>query len=91
MVSMQDIKSLSEFQRNTRSHIRRLAKTGRPEVLTINGKAKVIVQDAAAYEKLLEELEFARTQRALEEADRGEGYTLKEAMSLIRKRSKRRP
>jgi hypothetical protein len=59
-------------------------------VLTVNGKASVIVQDAAAYEKLLEELEFARTQRALEEADRGEGYTLKEAMALIRNRAKRR-
>jgi hypothetical protein len=38
----------------------RLKLSGRPEVLTINGKAELVVQDAAAYQRLLEAVERAR-------------------------------
>ena len=48
MIALQDIRSLTDFQRNTKSHLKRLKSTGRPEVLTVNGKAELIVQDAAA-------------------------------------------
>ena len=54
MVHLEDIHSLSDFQRNTKEHIQRLKETGRPEVLTVNGKAEIVVQDAASYQKLLE-------------------------------------
>ena len=54
MVHMEDIYSLTDFQRHAKEHIERLKQTGRPEVLTVNGKAEVIVQDAASYQKLLE-------------------------------------
>lgn len=90
MIALEDIRSLSEFQRNTRTHIRRLSKTGRPEVLTVNGKASVVVQDAAAYQRLLDQLEEARTQAAIESAKRGEGLPVKEAFALIRKRAEGR-
>ena len=83
---LEDIRPLSEFQRNTRASIRRLNKSGRPEVLTRNGKASVVVQDAAAYQKLLEELEKARTAAAIAAVERGEGMPMKEAFALIRKR-----
>ena len=43
-----DIRSLSEFKRNTVHLLERLRKTGHPLVLTINGKAELVVQDAAA-------------------------------------------
>jgi len=46
--------SLSDFQRNARAHIKRLNTTGQPEVLTIDGEAQVLVQDAASYQKLLD-------------------------------------
>jgi hypothetical protein len=39
MVHLEDIYSLTEFQRHTKEHIERLKQTGRPEVLTINGSA----------------------------------------------------
>jgi PHD/YefM family antitoxin component YafN of YafNO toxin-antitoxin module len=90
MVLLEDIRSLSEFQRNTRVHIKRLSKTGRPEVLTVNGKASVVVQDAAAYQKLLDQLEQAKTAAAIESAERGEGIPAKEAFALIRKRLRSR-
>src|ERR1700730_11127319 len=52
-----DIRSLSDFKRNTSHLLDRLKKTGNPWVLTINGKAQVVVQDAEAYQELLERVE----------------------------------
>ncbi|MEK7406585.1 MAG: type II toxin-antitoxin system Phd/YefM family antitoxin [Acidobacteriota bacterium] len=49
-----DIRSLSDFKRNTSALIRRAKKTGRPVVLTVNGKAEIVMQDASAYQKLLQ-------------------------------------
>jgi hypothetical protein len=49
----QDITSLSNFQRNTRDLVQRLRDTGRPPVLTVNGRAELVVQEAAAYQRLL--------------------------------------
>ena len=60
-----DIHSLSNFKRNTPEFIRQLKETGHPVVLTVNGKAEVIVQDAASYQKLLERAE--RAERAEEQ------------------------
>ena len=59
MINLKDIYSLSDFQRRTREHIRRLKKTRRPEVLTVNGRAELIVQDAVSYQELLDALEQA--------------------------------
>ena len=49
-----DIHSLSTFKRDTAKLVRQLKKTGRPVVLTVNGKAELVVQDAESYQKLLE-------------------------------------
>jgi hypothetical protein len=54
MIDPNDIHSLSDFQRNSKGHIRRLRKSGRAAVLTVNGKAAVVVQDAAAYSRLVQ-------------------------------------
>ena len=48
-----DIRSLSDFKRNSREFLERMRETGNPVVLTINGRAEVVVQDAASYQKLL--------------------------------------
>jgi len=60
MIKLEDIRSLTDFQRNTREHIERLKRTGRPEVLTVNGQAELVVQDAAAYQRLVDELDRSR-------------------------------
>ena len=52
-----DIRSLSDFKRRTSELLERLKKTGHPLVLTINGRAEVVVQDAAAYQQLLDRLD----------------------------------
>jgi len=56
---------LSDFQNNPEEHIRRLRESGEPEVLTINGRAEVVVEDAAAYRKLLEALDWAEATAVL--------------------------
>jgi PHD/YefM family antitoxin component YafN of YafNO toxin-antitoxin module len=57
MVRPEDIGSLTDFNRNTKAHLKRLRRTGRPELLTVNGKAEVVVQNASAYQRLINLLE----------------------------------
>ena len=60
-----DINSLSNFKRNTPEFLRKLKETGHPVVLTINGKAELVVQDTASYQKLLDLAERAQRLDAL--------------------------
>ena len=53
----QDIQPLSAFKRNTNELITQMRNTGHPIVLTINGKAELVVQDAASYQQLLNTIE----------------------------------
>jgi prevent-host-death family protein len=63
-----DIHSLTEFKKNTSEFINQLKETGEPVVLTVNGKAELIVQDAAAYQRLRV---FAEEARVLERIRQG--------------------
>jgi len=63
MIRSEDIGSLTDFARNAKAHLSRLRRTGRPELLTVNGKAEVVVQNAAAYLRLIESLEKLKRQR----------------------------
>jgi prevent-host-death family protein len=49
-----DIQSLSTFKRDTAKVVRQLKKTGQPVILTVNGKAELVIQDAGSYQKLLD-------------------------------------
>lgn len=55
-----DIHSLTEFKLKTPAFVQQLKDIGEPIVLTINGKAELVVQDAASYQKLLDVAEQAR-------------------------------
>ena len=46
--------SLTNFTSQTSDYLTHLHETGSPLVLTVNGKAEVVVQDAAAYQRLVE-------------------------------------
>jgi prevent-host-death family protein len=61
-----DIQSLSTFKRNTSELISQMKDTGSPVVLTVNGKAEVVVQDAAAYQRLLDSIEYLESQLAIQ-------------------------
>ena len=49
-----DIQSLTTFRRSSGEFIKQLKKSKRPMVLTVNGKAAAVVQDAEAYQRLLD-------------------------------------
>ncbi len=69
MINLRDeINSLSNFKRNTGEFIEQLKETGKPIVLTINGKAELVVQDAGSYQKILEMTERLETIEALKPA-----------------------
>ena len=89
MINLASIHPLSDFQRNTRKHIRRLKRSGKPTVLTVNGEAEVVVQSAKAYQKLLDERELLEAirgiTRGLEQAKRGEGQPMREFLDELAK------
>jgi prevent-host-death family protein len=66
MIRVDDFGSLTDFHRNTKAHLEKLRRTGRPELLTVNGKAVVVVQNAAAYQRLLETLDKLKGRRGEE-------------------------
>jgi prevent-host-death family protein len=82
-----DIQSLSSFKRKTSDFLRQLKETGEPVVLTINGKAELVVQDTASYQKLLEIAERAEEIEALrisvEEMKAGKGRPIEELFAEL--------
>lgn len=56
-----DIHSLSDFKRNTSEFLEQMRGSGHPVVLTINGKAEMVVQDARSYQKLLDRIDELET------------------------------
>ncbi|MGC2163373.1 MAG: type II toxin-antitoxin system Phd/YefM family antitoxin [Silvibacterium sp.] len=57
MIDLREIRSVTDFQRNAKQYVGKLKKSGMPLVLTVNGRAELIVQDAASYQGLLDRLE----------------------------------
>lgn len=49
-----DIQSLTTFRRRSGDFMKQLKKSRRPVVLTVKGKAAAVVQDAQAYQRLLD-------------------------------------
>jgi PHD/YefM family antitoxin component YafN of YafNO toxin-antitoxin module len=90
MITPRDICSLTEFQRNVKEHMKKLKKSGRPEVLTVNGSAQLVVQDASAYQKLLDAVARAEViegiRRGLQDMDNGRVKPLQAAFEGIRKK-----
>jgi|SRR5882724_7761824 len=49
-----DIQSLTTFRRRSGDFMKHLKRSKRPVVLTVKGKAAAVVQDAEAYQRLLD-------------------------------------
>jgi prevent-host-death family protein len=87
MFSANDIHSLTDFQRNAKDHIQRLMDTKRPEILTVNGKAQLVVQDAQAYEEMVELLySIKQISKSVKDSEEGRTKPLDEAFSDIKQR-----
>ena len=88
-----DIDSLTNFKRQTATYLKQLHKMGTPVVLTVNGKAEVVVQDAAAYRRLVEraaQVERDETVAAIREAlidiEAGRTKPARQALKALAKR-----
>jgi PHD/YefM family antitoxin component YafN of YafNO toxin-antitoxin module len=75
MLKSRDMASPSEFKGKTSQFIQHLKASGQPIVLTVNGKAEVVVHDAQSYEKLLELVDRLEAIEAIREGlhDEAEG------------------
>jgi prevent-host-death family protein len=80
-----DIQSLTAFRRSSGKIMSRLRKSKRPMVLTVNGKAAAVVQDARAYQRLLDIAARADARegvrQGLEDARKGRTRQAKEFFS----------
>lgn len=85
-----DIHSLTDFKRNTNDFVKQMKETRSPVVLTVNGKAELIVQDAESYQALLDTVERAEAiegiRRGLEQMKRGEGQPAEEVFLQMRQK-----
>ncbi len=84
-----DIHPLTDFKRNTPEFLRQLKETGHPLVLTINGKAEIVVQDAKSYQRLLDLAERLETIAAVKEGlasvERGGGRPMDQVFDELEK------
>lgn len=55
----EDIKSVSELKKRTKEIFEQLHRTGRPVVITVNGKPDVVLLDVEQFEKKLKALNIA--------------------------------
>ena len=88
MVDLSRIHPVSEFVRNYRAFLNRIKETGKPEILTVNGKPEYVILDAGSYQKIADDLERAQfieaVQRGIADMEAGRGKTAKKAFKQIR-------
>jgi prevent-host-death family protein len=85
-----DIQSLTTFRRRSGDFMKQLKKSKRPVVLTVKGKAAAIVQDAEAYQRLLDIAARAESEegirQGLDDVAHGRTRPAKEVFDDIRRK-----
>jgi prevent-host-death family protein len=66
MVDLRDVFSLTDFLRNHKEHVARLAQTGKPIVLTVKGKPALVLQSAEGYQNLIDLIDTAQGRKPKE-------------------------
>ncbi len=79
---------MTDFTRNAKAYIQKITQSKQPMALTVNGNAQVVVQDAATFQKMVDELEHNRflnaMRQSIEEDKNGQVQDIEEAFSDIR-------
>lgn len=90
MLDAREIHPLTDFLRNHKHHVKRLKASGIPEVLTVNGKAEIVLMDVESFQALMERLEEVQTiaaiQEGLADAEAGRVKPAKEVLARMRAR-----
>ena len=83
-----DIQSMTAFRNNSAEFMSHLKDTGRPMVLTVNGRAAAVVQDAEAYQRLLDIAADASAlegiRQGLDDIDHGRVRLAKDVFDALR-------
>lgn len=80
----QDIQTLTDFKRKTTGMLRQLKKSGRPIVLTVKGKAEVVVMDTFSHQRLADRLSAIQgISRGLAQAKKGKGRSVDEVFKAL--------
>ena len=89
MIQPSDIYSLTEFKRDSKALLERLEASGRPQVLTVDGRAKAVVMGIEAYERITALVDQAETlegiRKGLADMKAGRTLSLAQAEAKLRK------
>jgi prevent-host-death family protein len=87
MINLKSIHPLTDFKRNTSKHLKELKESRNPLVLTVNGKAEVVVLDAESYQDLVNKTEYGENVRAIQDGiesfKKGEGKNAEQALKQL--------
>jgi len=56
-INLENIQTLTDFNRNAKEYVERIKSTKSPLVLTVNGKAEVVVHEAQAFQQMIDHLQ----------------------------------
>jgi len=94
MLHPRNVVPLTDFKRNTAEFRDRLKKTGEPLLLTVDGRADMVVLDAESFDKILGRLDFAETvtdaQAGLKDVAEGRTEPAEKVIAEARARMRRR-
>jgi len=80
----EDIESLTSFKRDSDRLMKQMKSTGRPVVLTVNGKAQAVLMNPKAYQQMADRLSTLESiARGLAQAKRGEFMTVDECFDQL--------
>ncbi|MBW4614858.1 MAG: type II toxin-antitoxin system Phd/YefM family antitoxin [Desmonostoc vinosum HA7617-LM4] len=57
-INLENIQTLTDFKRNAKEYVERIKLTNSPLVLTVNGKAEVVIHEAHAFQQMLDRLQY---------------------------------
>ncbi len=87
MIDLREVRSVTEFQRNIKDYVGHLKEKKAPLLLTVNGRAELVSQDAESYQALLDRLERAETvaaiRQGMKEFEEGKGRPAREALEQL--------
>ncbi|AFZ23428.1 prevent-host-death family protein [Cylindrospermum stagnale PCC 7417] len=56
-INLENIQTLTDFKRNAKDYVERIKSTKSPLILTVNGKAEVVVHEAQAFQQMLDHIQ----------------------------------
>jgi prevent-host-death family protein len=93
MKIMRDIQTVSQFKQNASKLVKQIQQTKHPLILTVNGKAAVVLQDVETYQASAARREYDLTVAAIKEAladfdDRENWSTHEEVFAELRENNR---